>query len=274
MQNELNTRANSDNATSAKSQGSAVSVEVLSVSKRYKIYQKPVDRLKEMVFLDKKSYHREFWALKEVSVAFPKGRLTVLLGPNGSGKSTLLQIIAGTLQPTVGEVRKHGRVTAILELGAGFQHEYTGRENVMLYGLLLGITESEMQAHLPKILEFAEIGEFIDQPIKTYSSGMIVRLAYACATAVNPDILIVDEALAVGDIRFQQKCFQKIDEMIKSGTSVILVTHDLQAASYAHKAVLLEKGNVVLQGSPEEVIPSYKKIMDCEIAYQMNAVSE
>lgn len=237
--------------------------EVLSVSKRYKIYQKPVDRLKEMLFLDKRTFHREFWALKDVSMTFPKGRLTVLLGPNGSGKSTLLQIIAGTLQPTIGEIRKSGRVTAILELGAGFQHESTGRENVILYGLLLGITEAEMQTHLPRILEFAEIGEFIDQPIKTYSSGMVIRLAYACATAVSPDILIVDEALAVGDIRFQKKCFDKIDEMIKSGTSVILVTHDLQAASYASKAILLSKGSVHMQGTPADVIPVYKEIMEC-----------
>lgn len=235
--------------------------EVLSVSKRYKIYQKPIDRLKEILFMDKRSFHREFWALNDVSMTFPKGRLTVLLGPNGSGKSTLLQIIAGTLQPTVGSVRKTGRVTAILELGAGFQQESTGRENVILYGLLLGITESEMQAHLPKILEFAEIGDFIDQPIKTYSSGMVIRLAYACATAVNPDILIVDEALAVGDIRFQRKCFDKIEEMIKSGTSVILVTHDLVAAGYASKAILLSKGSVHMQGTPAEVIPVYREIM-------------
>ena len=238
-----------------------VAAEVRSVSKRYKIYEKPIDRLKEMLFADKRSFHREFWALNDVSMTFPKGELTVLLGPNGSGKSTLLQIIAGTLQPTTGEIRKSGRVTAILELGAGFQHESTGRENVLLYGLLLGVTEAEMQTHLPKILEFAEIGDFIDQPIKTYSSGMVIRLAYACATAVNPDILIVDEALAVGDIRFQRKCFDKIEEMIKCGTSVILVTHDLQAASYATKAILLSKGTVHMQGTPAEVIPVYQQIM-------------
>lgn len=249
------------NEIQAQPNAELAAAEVLSVSKRYKIYQKPIDRLKEILFFDKRSYHREFWALKDVSVTFPKGHLTVLLGPNGSGKSTLLQIIAGTLQPTLGSVRRFGRVTAILELGAGFQHESTGRENVILYGLLLGITEAEMQTHLPKILEFAEIGDFIDQPIKTYSSGMVIRLAYACATAVNPDVLIVDEALAVGDIRFQRKCFDKIEEMIASGTSVILVTHDLQAASYASKAILLSKGTVHMQGTPADVIPIYKQIM-------------
>lgn len=264
MYSGLGQRQSSNAEVKHDSDAKPASVEVLCVSKRYKIYQKPSDRLKEIITFDKRSYHREFWALKDVSVAFPNGCLTVLLGPNGSGKSTLLQLIAGTLQATTGEVRKEGRLTAILELGAGFQHEYTGRENVFLYGLLLGITELEMQMHLPEILDFAEIGDFIDQPIKTYSSGMVIRLAYACATAVKPDVLIVDEALAVGDIRFQQKCFQKIDEMIRSGTSVILVTHDLQAASYAHKAVLLSKGRVILQGKPAEVIPTYRQLMDCE----------
>lgn len=236
-------------------------VEVVSVSKCHKIYAKPIDRLKELVFGGKKKLHREFWALKDVSINFPKGWLVVLLGPNGSGKSTLLQIIAGTMQPTWGRVSKAGRVTAILELGAGFQHEYTGRENVMLYGMLLGISEDEMKTYLPKIIEFAEIGDFLDQPVKTYSSGMVVRLAYACATAVNPDILIVDEALAVGDIRFQEKCFQKIYDIQSGGATVILVTHDLNAAKHGHKAILLNKGEIVCQGTPDEVIPYYKSIM-------------
>ncbi|MBX9570406.1 MAG: ABC transporter ATP-binding protein [Candidatus Obscuribacterales bacterium] len=237
------------------------SVEVLNISKCHKIYAKPVDRLKELVLQNKVSFHQDFWALNDVSITFPKGWLVVLLGPNGSGKSTLLQIIAGTMQPTYGRVNKSGRVTAILELGAGFQHEYTGRENVMLYGLLLGISEKEMESYLPKIIEFAEIGEFLDRPVKTYSSGMVVRLAYACATAVNPDILIVDEALAVGDIRFQQKCFQKIYDIQSKGATVILVTHDLEAAKHGHKAILLNKGSILCEGPPAEVIPLYKKIM-------------
>lgn len=240
-------------------------VHVESVSKLYKIYQRPVDRLKELLSFENKRYHREFWALNDITIKFPKGKLTTLLGPNGSGKSTLLQIIAGTLQATSGQVRKNGRVTAILELGAGFQHEHTGRENIMLYGLLLGISQEEMQAHMPGILEFAEIGDFIDQPIKTYSSGMVIRLAYACATAVQPDILIVDEALAVGDIRFQQKCFAKIDDILARGTTVILVTHDLAAARQAHYSVLLHQGRVLMQGFPENVIPEYRKLMDCTI---------
>jgi len=235
--------------------------EVIAVSKRYNIYAKPVDRLKEIIFGDRRCYHREFWALRDVSITFPKGCLIVLLGPNGSGKSTLLQIIAGTLEPTAGEVRRKGRLTAILELGAGFQPDYSGRENCNLYGMLLGISEAEMKEYMPKIIEFAEIGDFLDQPVKTYSSGMVVRLAYACATAVNPEILIVDEALAVGDIRFQEKCFRKINEIQASGTTVILVTHDLRAASYAQKAILLNGGQIVQQGTPDEVIPVYKGIM-------------
>jgi ABC-type polysaccharide/polyol phosphate transport system ATPase subunit len=240
----------------------AAAIEVNSVSKRYNIYNKPIDRLKEIVFGDKRVYHKEFWALRDVSITFPKGWLTVLLGPNGSGKSTLLQIIAGTLEPTWGEVRRQGRLTAILELGAGFQPDYSGRENVILYGMLLGITEEEMQEYLPSIIDFAEIGDFLDQPIKTYSSGMIVRLAYACATAVQPDILIVDEALAVGDMRFQEKCFNKMKEIIGNGTTVILVTHDLAAAAFGHKAILGNGGQVVCQGIPREVIPAYKELME------------
>lgn len=237
-------------------------IEVNNVSKRYNIYEKPVDRLKEIFFADKKSFHREFWALKDVSITFPKGWLTVLLGPNGSGKSTLLQTIAGTLEPTSGEVRRQGRLTAILELGAGFQPDYSGRENVILYGMLLGITQAEMEKYLPGIIDFAEIGDFLDQPVRTYSSGMVVRLAYACATAVSPDILIVDEALAVGDMRFQEKCFQKMKEIIETGTTVILVTHDLEAAAYGHKAILLNGGRIVCQGLPSEVIPAYKELAD------------
>ena len=236
-------------------------VSVSSMSKRYNIYAKPVDRLKEILFGDKRCYHKEFWALRDVSITFPKGWMTVILGPNGSGKSTLLQIIAGTLEPTWGEVQREGRLTAILELGAGFQPEYTGRENVILYGMLLGISEEEMRTYLPKIIEFAEIGDFLDQPVKTYSSGMVVRLAYSCATAVNPDILIVDEALAVGDIRFQEKCFLKIHEMQAAGTTVILVTHDLNAARHGQKIVLLNGGQIACQGTPDEVIPIYRELM-------------
>ncbi len=239
----------------------ASAIEVVSVSKRYNIYQKPVDRLKEIIFRNRRCYHQEFWALRDVSVTFPPGSTTVLLGPNGSGKSTLLQIIAGTLQPTWGEVKKQGRLTAILELGAGFQPEYTGRENAILSGMLLGISEEEMRQYLPGIIEFAEIGDFLDQPVKTYSSGMVVRLAYACATAVNPDILIVDEALAVGDIRFQEKCFRKMHDIQVGGTTVILVTHDMSAAKHSHQAVLLNGGQIVCQGKPGEVIPVYKELM-------------
>jgi ABC-type polysaccharide/polyol phosphate transport system ATPase subunit len=236
-------------------------VEVKGVSKRYNIYDRPVDRLKEILSGDRLCYHKEFWALNDVSLTCPEGCLTVLLGPNGSGKSTLLQIIAGTLEPTSGEVRRKGRLTAILELGAGFQPEYTGRENCMLYGMLLGMSEAEMQDYLPQILEFAEIGDFIDQPLTTYSSGMVIRLAYSCATAVKPEILIVDEALAVGDIRFQEKCFRKLTEMQYAGATVILVTHDLKAARHGQQAIVLNGGKIMCQGRPETVIPAYIELM-------------
>ena len=239
----------------------ACAVEVISVSKRYNIYAKPVDRLKEIVWRNRRCYHKEFWALRDISIRFPRGWTTALLGPNGSGKSTLLQIIAGTLSPTWGEVRKEGRLTAILELGAGFQPEYTGRENAILSGMLLGISEEEMQKYLPSIIDFAEIGDFLDQPVKTYSSGMVVRLAYACATAVKPDVLIIDEALAVGDIRFQEKCFRKIHDIQRNGTTVILVTHDLNAAKHCQQAIVLNGGQIMCQGQPDEVIPVYKELM-------------
>ncbi len=236
-------------------------IEVKNVSKCYNIYTKPVDRLKEILCRNKYSFHQEFWALRDVSFSFPKGWTTVLLGPNGSGKSTLLQIIAGTLQASSGTVSRAGRLTAILELGAGFQPEYTGRENLILSGMLLGISPEEMRSYMPEIVSFAEIGDFIDQPVKTYSSGMVVRLAYACATAVNPDILIIDEALAVGDLRFQEKCFSKINEIQMRGTTVILVTHNTGVAMHAHKALLLNGGQIVAEGEPELVVPAYKKLM-------------
>lgn len=232
------------------------------ISKKYNIYERPVDRLKEMFFRNRRCYHKEYWALKDINIEFPKGQTTVLLGPNGSGKSTLLQIIAGTLQPTEGDVFIGGRLTAILELGAGFQPEYTGRENAMLYGMILGISENEMREYLPEIAAFAEIGDFLDQPVKTYSSGMVVRLAYACATAVHPDILIIDEALAVGDMRFQERCFQKIYDIQMSGKTVILVTHDMGAAKYSDYGVLLNGGKVLSQGHSQDVLPLYKEFME------------
>lgn len=238
-------------------------VELRAISKHYNIYDRPIDRLKELLLRNTKCYHREFRALTDINLTFESGTMTALLGPNGCGKSTMLQIIAGVLQPTTGSVRVSGRVTAILELGAGFQTEYTGRENAILYGLILGISEAEMHARMDEIANFAEIGDFLDQPVKTYSSGMVVRLAYACATVVDPDILLVDEALAVGDIRFQNRCLEKVYELRCKGKTIIFVTHETSVVEwYCHRAVVMNGGRVIADGPVKEMLPLYKQLMD------------
>jgi ABC-type polysaccharide/polyol phosphate transport system ATPase subunit len=238
-------------------------IELSGVSKRYNIYDRPIDRLKELVLGNTRSFHREFWALRDVDLTFRKGNTTAVIGPNGSGKSTLLQIIAGVLTPSTGTVTIRGLVTAILELGAGFQPDHTGRENVLLNGMILGLSREEMLAKLDGIQEFAGIGDFFDQPVKTYSSGMVVRLAFACAVAVEPEILLVDEALAVGDANFQFKCFRRIEALRDAGKTIILVTHDMRPVEkICHEVVLFNGGHIVATGTPSEVIPQYNKIMD------------
>ncbi|MBK9146167.1 MAG: ABC transporter ATP-binding protein [Candidatus Melainabacteria bacterium] len=235
------------------------------ISKKYNIYDAPIDRLKELILRNRRSYHKEFWALKDISLAFRPG-CTAILGPNGSGKSTLLQIIAGTLQPTTGAVRTNGRITAILELGSGFQSEYSGRENALLYGMLLGIPKDEMLARLPGIAQFAELGDFFDQPIKTYSSGMFVRLAFSCAVTVDPDILIVDEALSVGDQHFQQKCFDEIARLRNKAKTIIFVSHDIASLKlWCDRAILLHLGKVVLEGNVSKVADAYEDLMHQEV---------
>lgn len=237
-------------------------VEVVSVSKRYNIYDKPVDRLREILWRNTRCYHREYWALRDVNIKFPEG-ITGLIGPNGSGKSTLLQIIAGVLEPSSGYVTRNGRITAILELGAGFQADYSGRENVILNGMILGIAKDEIMARLDSIAEFAELGDFFDQPIKTYSSGMVVRLAFATAVSVDPEILIVDEALAVGDIYFQNKCKEHILKMKEAGKTIIFCTHDITAVSdWCQHAVLLNGGKIVKQGAVDVVVPAFHELME------------
>ncbi|MBX9670739.1 MAG: ABC transporter ATP-binding protein [Candidatus Obscuribacterales bacterium] len=238
-------------------------IELSGVSKRYNIYDKPIDRLKE-ILMRNKCYHREFWALKDFSYKF-KQETTVLLGPNGSGKSTLLRIIANVLQPTAGRVTCRGRVTAILELGAGFQPEYSGRENALLNGMLLGIEKKEMLNRLDQIADFAEIGEFFDQPLATYSSGMVVRLAFACATNVDPDILLVDEALAVGDIRFEKKCRRRMEHLRERGKTILFVSHNMGMVKYfCDSAVLLSNGELVADGPVLDIVPMYEEIMESE----------
>ncbi|HWT02208.1 MAG TPA: ABC transporter ATP-binding protein [Pyrinomonadaceae bacterium] len=245
-------------------------LSVEGVSKQYRIYERPADRLKETLTRGRWKQHREFWALRDVSFELEKGTTTGILGPNGCGKSTLLQIIAGTLDPTHGSVRHEGRVAALLELGAGFNPEFTGVENVFMNASLMGFSRAETEKMLPEIERFAEIGDFIHQPVKTYSSGMYVRLAFAAAVSAMPQILLVDEALAVGDAVFQHRCMRRIREMQESGTTILFVSHDLAAIrALCSRAVLLHNGRMEAMGQPPDVLNRYQKIiMAREDAYE------
>lgn len=231
-----------------------ITIQVKNLSKCYHIYEKPKDRLKQFFaprfwrFFKKQSrvYFREFWALKNVSFSIKKGECVGIIGRNGAGKSTLLQMICGTLSPTEGEVRVNGRVAALLELGAGFNPEFTGRENVYLNGSVLGFTKAQIDARFQEIADFADIGEFIDQPVKTYSSGMYVRLAFAVQACVDPEILIVDEALAVGDIGFQYKCFKRMEALRARGVTILMVTHATGSIlEYADRCLIMNSGELV-----------------------------
>ncbi|HEY0380001.1 MAG TPA: ABC transporter ATP-binding protein [Pyrinomonadaceae bacterium] len=245
-------------------------LSVEGVSKQYRIYERPADRLKESLTRGRWKQHREFWALRDVSFELERGTTTGVLGPNGCGKSTLLQIIAGTLDPTHGSVRHEGRVAALLELGAGFNPEFTGVENVFMNASLMGFSRAETERMLPEIEHFAEIGAFINQPVKTYSSGMYVRLAFAAAVSSMPQILLVDEALAVGDAVFQHRCMRRIREMQENGTTILFVSHDLAAVrALCSRAVLLHNGRVEALGQPTDVLNRYQKIiMAREDAYE------
>jgi len=244
-------------------------LRVESISKQYRIYNRPSDRLKETVTRGRWKAHREFWALKDISFEVEAGTTTGIIGPNGSGKSTLLQIITGTLEPTHGRVWLEGRIAALLELGAGFNAEFTGIENIFMNASLLGLSKAETEALLPEIANFAEIGDFIYQPLKTYSSGMYVRLAFAVAIAVSPQILIIDEALAVGDAVFQHRCTRRIKEMQENGTTILFVSHDPGAIrALCSRAILLNQGRMEADGPPAEVLARYQKvIMAQEAAY-------
>jgi lipopolysaccharide transport system ATP-binding protein len=245
-------------------------IRVESVSKQYRIYNKPADRLKESLTRGRWKTHREFWALSNISFEVEAGTTTGIIGPNGSGKSTLLQIITGTLEPTHGAVWHNGRIAALLELGAGFNMEFTGIENVFMNGALIGLSKKEVERLLPGIIAFAEIGDFINQPLKTYSSGMQMRLAFATAIATSPDILIVDEALAVGDAVFQHRCSRRIKEMQENGTTILFVSHDPSAIrALCTRAILLNGGEMVADGAPPDVLNRYQKIiMAREQAYE------
>jgi len=250
-------------------------LRVENVSKQYRIYAKPGDRLKESLTRGRMKRHREFWALKEVSFEIEKGTTTGIIGPNGSGKSTLLQIITGTLEPTHGSVWYDGRVAALLELGAGFNPEFTGIENVFMNASLMGFSRRETEKLLPEIERFAEIGDFIHQPVKTYSSGMYVRLAFSIAISAAPDILIVDEALAVGDAIFQHRCTRRLNEMQEAGVTVLFVSHDPAAVrALCSRAILLNAGRLVADGKPQDVLNRYQQIiMAREEAYEADTTA-
>lgn len=239
-----------------------IAIRVQDVSKLYKLYDKPSDRLKEALGLSKKKRYQEHYALHNVSFDVKRGETVGIIGTNGSGKSTILKIITGVLNPTGGNVEINGRISALLELGAGFNMEYTGLENVYLNGTMIGFTREEIDAKLQDILDFADIGDFVNQPVKTYSSGMFVRLAFAVAINIDPEILIVDEALSVGDVFFQAKCYKKFEEFKAQGKTVLFVSHDLGSINkYCDRVVLLNKGKKVAEGESKGIIDMYKRIL-------------
>ena len=239
-----------------------VAISVEHLTKIYKLYDRNRDRLKEALHLSKNINFREHYALNDVSLTVNTGETVGIIGTNGSGKSTILKIITGVLNPTAGEVKINGRISALLELGAGFNMEFTGIENIYLNGTMIGFTEEEIDAKLQDILDFADIGDFVYQKVKTYSSGMFVRLAFAVAINIDPEILIVDEALSVGDVFFQNKCYRKFEEFKKQGKTILFVSHDLSSISkYCDRVILLEKGVKRGEGEPKEIIDMYKKVL-------------
>ncbi|CAH2913834.1 MAG: O-antigen export system, ATP-binding protein [uncultured Paraburkholderia sp.] len=251
-----------------------IAIGVHQLAKRYQIYETPRDRLKQFVLprvqrlvgAQPKHYFSEFWALNDVSFEVKKGETVGIIGRNGSGKSTLLQMICGTLSPTQGHVEVNGRVAALLELGAGFNPEFTGRENIFMNGTLLGLSKHEIEARYDDIVAFADVGMFIDQPVKMYSSGMYVRVAFAIAASMDPSILIVDEALAVGDLAFQAKCMVRLRELMDRGTTVLFVSHDMSSVrNICSKVLWLKQGRAVAYGDPKQVVGAYVSEMNLEI---------
>lgn len=238
-----------------------IAIKVEEVTKIYKLYDKPIDRLKESINPFSKKYHKDFYALESVSFNINRGETIGIIGKNGSGKSTLLKMITGVLTPSSGSIKVSGKISALLELGAGFNPEYTGIENVYMNGTIMGYSKEEMDRKLDDILSFADIGDFVYQPVKTYSSGMFVRLAFAVSINVDPDILIVDEALSVGDMRFQQKCLRKIEEL-KEKKTVLFVSHDLASINkFCSRVIWINEGKLVADGLPSEVSKKYQAFM-------------
>lgn len=251
-----------------------IAIRVSNISKCYQIYDAPRDRLKQFTLprlrrltgKASKQYFREFWALKDVSFQVKKGETVGIIGRNGSGKSTLLQMICGTLNPTAGDIQVNGRVAALLELGAGFNPEFSGRENIFTNGALLGLSQSEIEARYDDIVAFADIGQFIEQPVKMYSSGMYVRVAFAIAANMDPGVLIIDEALAVGDLAFQAKCMARLKDLTDAGTTILFVSHDLSSVrNICQKVLWLNEGQAMDFGSPKEIVESYVRQLHLDI---------
>lgn len=262
---------------------SEIAIKVENISKCYQIYDKPHDRLKQSMYprlqrivgMPGQQYFHEFWAVKDISFEIKKGESVGIIGRNGSGKSTLLQIITGTLAPTTGTVQTNGRIAALLELGSGFNPDFSGRENVYLNGMLLGLSREQIDQKFDAIASFADIGEHLDQPVKTYSSGMMVRLAFAVQVQVEPDILIVDEALAVGDWLFQKRCFQRIEKLVSDGTSLLFVSHDQESVrTLTNRALLLNRGHCQAWGLSSDVVLEYRKLLHEEEAAYFSSVTK
>ena len=246
-------------------------LSIKNIDKIYNIYKKPTDRIRESFSLKHKIYHEEFYALKNINIEVNKGEILGIIGKNGSGKSTLLKIITGVLTATNGTIDVNGKISALLELGTGFNMEYTGMENIFLVGLISGYSKEEMNKKVKEILEFAEIGEFIHQPVKTYSSGMFARLAFAVSINVDPDILIVDEALAVGDMKFQLKCMDKFNEFRERGKTILFVTHDINSVKrFCTRAIWINKGQIIEEGDVNRVTDSYLDYLKLSLNDEFN----
>lgn len=252
-----------------------IAIKIENLSKVYKIFDKPIDRMKEALHPFHKRYSKDFYALKDISFTLKKGETLGIIGKNGAGKSTLLKIITGVLTPSSGKVQVNGRIASLLELGAGFNPEMTGIENIYMNGTIMGYNKEEMDKKLDSIISFADIGDFINQPVKMYSSGMFARLAFAVNAFIEPDILIVDEALSVGDIEFQNKCYKKFEELRNKGITILFVTHDINAIlKFCNVAFLMEKGTLIGIGTSKDIVDLYKKRLGEKVQTDLNKQHE